>query len=819
MSSLKKMIYIADQEIHSLCERILNKELYDLVCELSAEQPSADYTIFTDLALAENIQGKGIFIGATSEHKKLIEKGVIAVLHPSQLEHEVGQVAFKRLLGENSSLGLETVFEKSKIQFKNFRLMDHLMMGHYSDVLAREAFLKGHKPLPIRNFFDTIASFLFKFEQEKRVSFPYDVDFGLWDDLFVMQIHCSAKDLSLEDFTSSFDHYDINDPQKGLLKLALSQTDSLDIYELKTSQRLVLCAQWFHPLRKKQFKSLYPSLYLHQIEKFSPYQGKQGKSLLAPLSAQDVKNPSGKPAAHEDVFEKIVHKLNQIDVEELTKLVAGDEQNEEGTQKVKAWLEVDENEPQLVKGEIQEDDSFQRVSGRIEEDDSFQRISGKIEEDNSFQVISGGKTSLVEEAWKIKREQIIENLKEKLSAQGDQSLRAEEEIQNVLQGVFHSNDKEVSRFARELVSAPQDFSAEPAQPKYDFDAKRAEQNQIAKDAQILRMKKLIDRMKMEIQARNTADSLKTHTKNDDIAEGLGAALVEAEAKRLAQDLKKQQSTHERVKSYLEKQLKAKEDVISSLESKLSEMKEAQRPSLVQEQEDADVAELEQQNETLKNQLEVSKKRISQMSDTILNNSRNNKEKENKELSIQKEALNKAQEAIKKFQSDLEAARRELKEKEAENKALMKHFDDVKAEEEITGPSPEKLQLEEMTKQVEELKAESKALNESAKTQYLEIKKLEQKNRFLTAQLETAQKKGPVVANNSQGKPVNDAQAAKKAKQLEKIVEAMKDNEQKLQQELISKKDDLQKMKAESISLKNKVADLERKLQKYEKEAA
>lgn len=806
MSSLKKMIYIADQEIHSLCERILSKELYEIVSELSAEQPSADYTIFTDLAQAENFQGKGIYIGATSEHKKLVEKGVIAVLHPSQLGHEVGQVAFKRLLGENSSLGLETVFEKSKIQFKNFRLMDHLMMGHYSDVLAREAFLKGHKPLPIRNFFDTIASFLFKFEQERRVSFPYDVDFGLWDDLFVMQIHCSARDLSLEDFTSSFDHYDINDPQKGLLKLALSQTDSLDIYELKTSQRLVLCAQWFHPLRKKQFKSLTPSLYLHQIDKYSPYQGKQGKSLLAPLNAQELKNPKEKLAAHEDVFEKIVHKLNQIDVEELTKLVAGDEQSEEGAQKVKSWLEVDENDSQIVKGEIQEDDSFQRVSGQIEED-------------NSVQVISGAKSTSVEEAWKIKREQIIENLKEKFIVRGEQSLKAEEEIQNVLQGVFHSNDKEVSRFAKELVSAPQDFSSEPPKPKYDFDAKRAEQNQIAKDAQILRMKKLIDRMKMEIQARNMADSIPTHTKNDDTAEGLGAALVEAEAKRLAQDLKKQQSAHERVKGYLEKQLKAKEDVISSLENKLSEMKEAQRPSLVQEQEKADVAELEQQNETLKNQLEVSKKRISQMSDTILNNSRNNKEKENKELSIQKEALNKAQEAIKKFQSELEAARRELKEKEAENKALMKHFNDVKAEEEVTGPSAERLELEEATKQVEQLKAESKTLNESVKTQHLEIKKLEQKNRFLTAQLESAQKKGPVVANHSQGKPVNDAQAAKKAKQLEKIVEAMKDNEQKLQQELISKKDDLHKMKAESISLKNKVADLERKLQKYEKEAA
>lgn len=807
MNPLKKKILVLSESLYTKLKNILGETLYEFFLE-SDENEKIDYTFIESWHQKDTIEGKGILIGPCSQMKVAIEGNVAAVIHPAQLDHEVGQVSLKRLLGENSSLGLEVVFQKSKIQFKNFRLMDHLMMGHYSDVLAREAYLKGFKPLPIRNFFDSMASFLYQFEVEKRVSFPYDVDFGIWDDLFVMQIHCSAEEINIEDIASGLGEYKIENPQMGSLRLALSQTDALDIYQLKASQRLVLCAQWFHPLRKKQISNPFPSFYLHEVEKYSSYKGTIAKTLLSPLPKFN------RAEAKNDVLQKVVHKLNQMDVEELTRVISGGENSEEAQQTVKGWLDFDDSN-QMVSGRIDEDDSSQIVSGRIDEDDSNQMVSGRIDEDESVQIVKGGEEKSIEEVWRIKRDQIINTLGEKLVVSGGDGENSSQALQKVLESVFDTEASDLSNFVNELVSETEDVDSPEVKPRWDFEAKRLEQDLIKKDAQLLRMKKLIDRLKLELQARQIKSDIAPQVEH-------GTTLLgsDTEVARLTEELKKQETLHEKAKALIEQQLKTKDQAYEKLEAKLNQAID-EKHELQQNQQGQEVlGKLTNENENLKNQIEVSKKRITQMSDTILNNSKNLKDKESSEITHLKEAMIKAQQAIKGFQKELSESNREILKLEAKNKELLIQVEAHNSEESIAGPSAEQLKVDEAEKELSNVREEFKELKSEMKNLVLENKKLEQKNRFMAAQLESAQKKGQVVANKSQnGDGMSDAQATKKVRQLEKVVEVMKDNESKVQQDLISKKDELQKMKAESVTLKNKIGELERKLQKYEKEAA
>lgn len=757
MSLRGKKLLILDESVASLCEGFLDLSIHEIFQKIpdGLDVDAIDFTVLTKFDETQKIYGRGIFVGSQADHKTLFESGFVAALHISQLEHEVGQVSFRRLIGENSSLDVEAVMPKGVVDFKNFRFMNHLMMGHYSDIIAREAFLKGHKPLVIRNFFDTLISFLFKFEQEEKVNFPYDIDFGICDDLFVIQLHCSAANLKLSDFSAALGDYKIENPHAGMLKLAVSQSDCLDIYQLKSSQKLVVCAQWLHPLSKKHYTNFYPSLYLHHIDKFSPISHTEVEKGTRPIDVQSEQH---------DLLSRVIHKLNQIDTQELMVLIGAGDQKAEECHKLKSWLEID--------------NEIKTVSGETIESENREIVKGRIDVDNSYQVVPGSSLESIERAWRVKREQIIEGLNQKLGTNSIQIADARYEIQDVLKSIFKTSENDVSSFAMELTSHSEDFIAPLSVPKYDFDRKRFEQELVNKDAQIIRMKKLIDRMKMEIQARNTVDILSTHIKRD-------SSLVSSnELKDPSHhlELKKLKITNERLKTQLTNQSKEKDSMIAALEAKILEMGT--------------------------NEANVDLDLFSQAENV-----------EGESIDFYKEAIHRAQMALRKFQSDLELARKELKEKESQNDSLLVQLYELKSLQENGGRVGSPTDLEDYTKQLEESKAEVRTLNESLKAQYFELKKLEQKNRFLTAKLDSAQRKVPVVANMSQGKSFSEAQVQRKTKQFEKIVESMKENEQKLQQELISRKEDLRKMKAETITMKNKVADLERKLQKYEKDAA
>ena len=96
-------------------------------------------------------------------------------------------------------------------------------------------------------------------------------------------------------------------------------------------------------------------------------------------------------------------------------------------------------------------------------------MTGKIDEDDSHQLISGSNEEDIERAWKIKKDQIIDNLQEKFIVKADQSESPEKEVEHILASVFQldeSNESSLKKMVQELVPT-EDLTHEKADRSYE----------------------------------------------------------------------------------------------------------------------------------------------------------------------------------------------------------------------------------------------------------------------------------------------------------------------------------------------------------------
>lgn len=764
MSERKNILLKCPSLINEL-KKLLSENLYnmyefeDLKDMQKDPRPQMDYTFLDDPDDLDLAQGKVILLSPPRDYKESFKGQVEAVVWPKILEHKVGQTLLKRLLGENSSLGMESVYSDTEVDFKSFRFMDHLSTGYYSDVLAQAAHQHGHHPLKIRTFFDTVSCFFDSLD--KKVALPYDVDFGVWKDVFVIQLHASCHDLYMSDILSSMSDYSLARPEQGLLKQAISQVDALDVFTLRRSEKIVLTAQWLHPDFKESGLS-YPSLFVHEVPKFEEL-----KSHLENSSVQIAqKSLSTKAAMDNEVYEQSIQNIQAMDFSELYQKVQGTPEDEGlDIQKVKSMFALEEDEAlSRVKG-APEDQSEKSITVKGQREDLGESAKEKftISEDNLSQK--------AEEIWKVKQSKMVDDIKDKQVVSGDDQeesgLLPNEEITEVVKDHLHLEDKEADFVVRDLLSSGPTTAESEKQTVHSLAGQLQEQELIKKDVQIEKMKNLMHRMRKELVEMS-------NRQEEDHQQEIQAR----QAKRDEQ---------------------AKDRRIEALTKEIQRLKDAQHRVIDPKQEQAhgEFEELKHDNERLEKQLEVAKKRISQMSERMLNESRDSKDKEKNDVEKLKGRGDLAQKKIARLETDLARAQKKLSEKGSEVAPPAKAA-------ETTHP-----QNKNTSNGVEGLKAKNKKLG-------LDIKKLEQKNRFLQVQLDSAQKKSGSMKGSGSG-PAQGVD--KRAKQYERVIEVMKENEVRAQEDLHEKKEQIQRLKAEGMSLKNKVSELERKLHKYEKNAA
>ena len=536
----------------------------------------------------------------------------------------------------------------------------------------------------------------------------------------------------------------------------------------------------------------------------------------------------------ESLLERFLNKVSSLDIDEANEIVSiGVQDYSDAVERVSGWIDEEDDstiivkgsredigeEGQLVKGGKEEDSEHSQVVSGEREDlgEGHQIISGaNVEEDRSSITIKGNHEDLgvdrevmevknlnVDESdftkvkgdlprWRSAKDSLIDEVRKKiLNKEIDGHDDLSDQVSELLQSKIKISKEESAALVDGLLNESVLESMAQNDSESGVDSSESDELREAsakKDIQLSRMMKVIEMMKKELLA--TKERVST----------FDSSKLELDIKNLNSEIEKKNKQIEFLKKNTENLStnmeveKSKSDSLEMLEVEKLDSAEVKSYESKIKSLEAMLEEARSRSEVLNSKLEEERKETLTKSDTDTTHFRekmmksqmiiNKIQKENRELGAEVEKLQKARAELSNVTPSSVPGREE-------NLALEKN-------------------IESLTLEVKKEKDQCKAIG-------LKVKQLEQKNKFLTAQVEESRKK--TSSSRSTSKAPDTAKLQYKVKQLEKLNSSFKAESDKSKLELAEKKKELHKVKLEANLLKSKVTELERKDTINKKKAA
>lgn len=193
-----------------------------------------------------------------------INKSPVGFINRQISEWDIPKLILKRFFGGEGELGPEENYKGVLQKSGTIKILDINSLGHFSDVITSFATSTQVNPIQIRNFSVLILSYLEYLNRSEMVSLPLEVDYGVSQDSFFLQIHCDKNEFSLENILEATEEQELKNPFVSLLKESIGKVDLLEIYTLKASSKLVMNACW---ISNPNFTrtNYFPSLLIHQV--------------------------------------------------------------------------------------------------------------------------------------------------------------------------------------------------------------------------------------------------------------------------------------------------------------------------------------------------------------------------------------------------------------------------------------------------------------------------------------------------------------------------------------------------------------------------
>lgn len=818
----------------------------------------------------------GLSIYCPSDLKSFLKNGGRGFFNPEILNSNVGKKIVRRALGENSSIALEEAFGTENIKAGTFRISDYYSVGHYIDILTVKAQQNDIRPISVANFFCNLMNFFAFLSQSKIIQFPVNIDFANSEDTMFVQASISTKffgkdlifdflgegekDLppffnSLLNSVDILDMYKLKNSQKLVVtgiwfsqsleypsflitdinSFALTQyetflnnfegsisivqlKDEVDDSSIKTEELekylssikrngkgTILQARRLAEFSIKKFKSMGISIenatmiHLNTALNDFPLQNK-----VQELTTEDkafilecVKNKT----LFEDVHESFVVAMEKIGndriVDEIISRISSIE-----------FQEVIETVAISNKESIE--DAAQRFS---KDRDEVQNtlIKGDREDVGEERIIIKGSRSGPEEVWKVKRLEVVEELKNKVAnlKGSDSPYDLENQLVQIVKSKLNLDEEDSYGLAKGILESSaetflDDEIISGKSAKLKIENQKLKELIGSKNTQVDRMKQLISKMRNEIvksksNAQNGNDGIPVNSsEQDNKIKGLQISL-ENKDKEIARHVKAIEHQKELLDNISEK----KDRLINDLENKLSGYVQQRQENNESEKLKAKSSQLREENTKLLD----AQKRNSLVFEEL-----------NKKIDILEE--NKKSDAIKDKAKDIfkiENAKllAEVKDLQADRERLLNENEALRKQMVIIQESKKgeiKGAIKENDKSLEEMRIQMNEALSNEKSTKIMVKQLEHKNKFLSSQLQEAEKanKKAGVTHNGASTQNIDSVAKHRIKQLEVLNQKLEQTQSKAISDLSDKKKEMHKMKTENAALKNRLNELERK---------
>lgn len=713
----------------------------------------------------------------------------------------------------------------------SFNIANPFNTGEYMDRMVHDAFGEGVNALVVKTFFDHLLMFISGLKSAGKVGLPLEVHYGVFQDVFGVQMNFYSRGMSFEDAAFSLSPTITKRPEQYLLGIAAQACDFLDISVLEDVNKTVVTALWskdeniklesrgflFSQLGAGAAITSYPEkgVTSFQASEATPEDHSHLITLFSKPAEELPESTSISAPLDEEVAKTFLK--GAAPEKEAVQTIKGSKEEKEQNQTIKGGKEEKE-QSLLIKGSKQEKEQAQTIKGSKQEEDHFKvKISGgedKSNENESF-IVKGdnsenAKSAVAEFARKIKGGDaeapvgVSEN--ERILSQRITGLNAENEnlkskIKTLMTEVKLVKDSkaqmaEIHEKAKQAAAAAAS-SIIPAGNKQEEALKEELLRKLLEQKNLGEQdsKRLASLIEKENRIIKEAQENEVKLKKLLIETTQKEAIMSQELEKLNRHVKAKDLIIEKSKESLTKLVTQKDEVIAQANLKLEQMTRALADTKTSSQA-AQIRELERQVMNHEKMIEIYK---SKMQKPVEKSDADNSKEETRRLQMQnaqmKNQLEMAKKEIQRYQERMQAdasAVTLLKTEKAKVEQLLKQtMADAKKTELANNHNQFEMEAKKLATQVEMLEQQ--------------VKDSFNRNRDLEAKLQEAlrNQKKDVAAEDSNGKG--------KTAHLE-------GNIRKLTQDLVESRNQMAEMKKETNKLRQEKTALQNMLDKLKKEA-
>ncbi len=259
----------------------------------------------------------------------------------------------------------------------SFNIANPFHTGEYLDQMVQRAFEEGVNALAIRSYFDHFMMYITGLKNKKKAGLPFEVTYGVFEDIFAVQVHFFSPLISIMDVSASLNSIVTKIPEEYYLNTAVQSSDFFDFSFLPDVKKVIVTALWTKDQRIKfenrglMFSSLKGGLPIALYEnEDTPENFKMFGSIKNDYS-QKVEIPD---YINEENTKRLI-KGFKSKIDDVVVIPGGPEE-EEAISRVSGLLEV-EDEVRLIKGDSLLKDFVQTVRGKFDDDQSLSSLDNQ----------------------------------------------------------------------------------------------------------------------------------------------------------------------------------------------------------------------------------------------------------------------------------------------------------------------------------------------------------------------------------------------------------------------------------------------------------
>ncbi len=853
MSEDKKKIFVGDRE--------LEDSLVELLVKLSVEYVSdGDGGDFEYHLHGDNAASKSISFSPVESLKTFLESKGRAIVNPGYANNDISKVLINRFFEGIGSLDPSSTIADFLDETYTLKITNPMNVGYYQDLIVENAVLKQFNFVAIRNYLNSVLTFLSYLKHSELGEVPFDVDYGFSDGTFYIQVSSRVQNLFLDNLIESIQDSDPNNPYYSALKMAFENVHFMDVFTLEKGSKLCFCAVWSKDIVQEE--EFYPSLLVHEL--YTVAEVEEDHSLLSKinivkknLNDERVGYPGAGAVNFVDeqghaknnnavLIKKIVHFLDNARFDNGEDLVTFT--NEHYQKYISSYHDQDslerleqdditliieclndgkkaaslDEEVQVIKDNLEDDDyaeritgslddlaeEVQKISGSSEEGDDSQTITGSSEEDDYTQTISGGNESK-SDVTKVKGGTVDNDDGGKFVVKGGSSGEKKKDVWKV-KGMKAAGKikEEVQRLKASGASVEEinmkvkslvkdEFGEDEEGANMFFDNLSDMASDKAVAEQDIKKSSIFDNVQVDLDIELPDDENRVDSRK--------ISMLENSVKMRDQQLKKMKKLMDRMKKEVDRERKATADIQDVGGTGVDG--ETMRGYIAQATElKSTVVNLEKAVTSANNILEQERKN----KDTMARNFEREKDILLKKLEKYEGTPDDGPtESIAQIKKNNEALTRQVDELKKRISTVLDNT--KKSQDEMVSASEYnrvKNELAENMTKLSDAYTERKKATDMSKSLAFKLRAAEQRIKSYSGKLEKAQN-----ASKGAGDGMVDPKSAHRVKHLEKTNERLQALSKKVSDELAEKKAELHKTKMESKALESKVKELEKKLEK------